>query len=53
VIPATNNTEVIIGAISYFIQVMTCTVLSFYAIQVLSVKLVLESESHKILQKKA
>ena len=32
---------------------MTCTVLSFYAMQVISVKILLESESHKIRDRKA
>ena len=43
----------IVGTLVNFLMVMTCTVLSFYAMQVLSVKILLESESHKIRDRKA
>ncbi len=42
----------IVGTLVNFLMVMTCTVLSFYAMQVLSVKILLESESHKIRDRK-
>lgn len=54
VIPEQNTAGlVIIRTFVYFFSSISCAVLSFYALQVLSVKILLESESHKILARRA
>jgi hypothetical protein len=46
VIPQVIELGPVVGTAVNFIKVMACTVLSFYAMQVISVKILLESESH-------
>ena len=45
-IPSVIELGPVVGTAVNFMKVMTCTVLSFYAMQVISVKILLESESH-------
>jgi len=53
VIPPVIKLGPVVGTAVNFIMAMACTVLSFYAMQIISVKILLESESHKIRDMKA
>ena len=53
VLPKMPALGVYVGSITNFAIYYTCTVLSFYSLQVLSVKILLESETPQMLKEKA